>query len=67
MEGERKRARSRSDKGKKANLVLGPIQEYDFFVTQDDMEDRGTSETDRPTRVEKKCGRKKSTMFFVSD
>jgi hypothetical protein len=67
MEGEGKRVHSRSGKGKKANLDPGPIQEYDFFVTQDGMENQDTSEADRLTRVKKKCGRKKNTTFFVSD
>jgi hypothetical protein len=67
MEGERKRIYSRSGKGKKANLDPGPIQEYDFFVTQDEIEVEDTSETDRTTQVKKKCGRKKGTTFFVSD
>jgi hypothetical protein len=67
MEGEGERVNSRSGKGKKANPDPGPIQEYDFFVTQDGIENQDTPDADRPTRVKKKCGRKKSTTFFVSE
>ena len=67
MDGEGERVHSRSGKGKKANLDHGPIQEYVFFVTQDGIENQDTVEADRPTRVKKKRGWKKSTTFFVSD
>ncbi len=67
MEGEAKRGHSRSGKGIKAIRDPGQIQEYDFFVTQDAIENQETSETNRPMRAKKKCGRKKRTAFFVSD
>jgi hypothetical protein len=67
MEGEGRRLHSRSGKGEKADLDPGRIQEYDFFVTPDGFENQDTPEADRPTRVRKKRGRKKGTMFFVSD
>jgi hypothetical protein len=67
MEGERKKVHSRSSKGKKANLDPGLIQEYDFFVSQDRIENQNTVEADGLSGVRKKRGRKKSTTFIVSD
>ncbi len=67
MDGEAKRVHLRNGKGEKANLNPCQIQEYDFFVTQDDNENRETAESDRPVREKRKCGRNKNRMFFVSD
>jgi hypothetical protein len=67
MEGERKSGHSGSDSGKKGNLDPGQIHEYDFFVTQEAVENRVTSETERPMKEKKKRGRNKSTLFFVQD
>lgn len=67
MEGEKKRAGSRSGKGKKGNLSSGPIQEYDFFVTRDGSDREETVPADRSIKARRKGGRNKSTSFFLSD
>ena len=67
MDGERKRVHSRDGKGKKASADPGKIQEYDFFVTQDAIENQQASEVNRPKRTKKGRGRSKRTTFFILD
>jgi hypothetical protein len=64
MEGEGKRRHSRSCKGKKANLDPGPIQEYDFFVTQDGNENQESGPAEQHGKSGKKSSRNKPTDGF---
>lgn len=67
MEGEEKRAGSRSRKGKKTTLNPGPIHEYDFFVKREGGDTQEAAPADHSIKAKKKGGRNKSTSFFLSD
>lgn len=67
MEGEKKKAGSRSCIRKKANLKPGSIQEYDFFVIRNGREAEEAAHADHLTKARKKAGRKKDGSFLLSD
>ncbi len=67
MGGEKKRAGSTGEKGKKESANSTPIQEYDFFVMRDGGEAEESSSADQSVKAKRKSGRNKSASFFISD